>query len=136
MWGTLFIALYSIFFSYLLRTSPFFNLQNMEALDALKAFANLCAKMEQMIDASTTRIKTLEEKVRMLEDIGTVIYSQQQVANLTGWSVAAVNNWVKTGFIIGVPVRGRKNLGIPASEVKVILSKKGFGKNRQDNRRA
>ena len=99
--------------------------------ETLIAFKDLCTKMGQMIDASTTRIKTLEEKVRMLEDIGTVIYSQQQVANLTGWSVAAVNNWVKTGFIIGVPVRGRKNLGIPASEVKVILSKKGHGKKKR-----
>ena len=98
---------------------------------ALQALTNLCDKMAQMIDAQTNKMAELEDKINVLESMNAVVYTQQQVADITGWSVAAVNNWVKQGFIVGIPIRGKKNVGIPASEVKVILAKKGQGKKKR-----
>ena len=99
--------------------------------EALRALTDLCQKMSQMIDVSTNKVTELEDKVNMLESMQAVVYTQQQVADITGWSVAAVNNWVKTGFVLSVPIRGKKTPGIPASEVKVILAKKGQGKKKR-----
>ena len=98
---------------------------------ALKAFTDLCDKIGQMIEDQKTKMAELEDKIKVLESMNAVVYTQQQVADITGWSVAAVNNWVKQGFIVGIPVRGKKNVGIPASEVKVILAKKGQGKKKR-----
>ena len=108
----------------------------METLEALQAFTRLCAKMEQMIDVSTTRMAAVEEKMAEIERRQAILYSQRQVAEMTGYSVAAINKWLNSGFIKGIPVEGKKNPGIPRSEVELILAKKGFGKNRQENRRA
>lgn len=108
----------------------------MEAIDALQAFTSLCAKMEQMIDVSTKRMAAVEEKMAEIERRQAILYSQRQVAEMTGYSVGAINKWLNSGFIKGIPVQGKKNPGIPRSEVELIIAKKGFGKNRQENRRA
>lgn len=100
----------------------------MDQEKTLESITNLCNKVAQMIDDNTSRMRELEDKIKMLESRQAVLYTQKQVAQITGWSVAAINNWVKTGFILGVPVHGKKNMSIPASEVNNILSKKGHGR--------
>lgn len=106
----------------------------MTTQDALKAFTSLCAKMEQMIDVNTARMAAVEEKMAEIERRQAILYSQRQVAEMTGYSVGAINKWLNSGFIKGIPVEGKKNPGIPRSEVELIIAKKGFGKNRQEKR--
>lgn len=111
------------------NTDPLTPTDMAQEEEVLQAFTSLCTKIEKMIDISTARMDELEAKITKLERKPTAIYTQQEVAKLTGWSVAAVNEWVRTGYIKSVRVRGRKNLWIPASEVEMILFKQGYGKN-------
>jgi len=89
--------------------------------EALEAFAKLCNKLCYAIDG-------LDDRITRLENRQDTVYTQSQVAQMTGWSVAVIGKWLKTGFIQGVPVKGKKNLFIPPSEVDWILAKKGKGR--------
>ena len=104
----------------------------METDETLKAFAGFCKKVSKLINGYDKRIKFLEEKVEQLEKRPDILLTQMQVAQITGWSIAAVGRWAKTGFIKSVKVEGREKPMIPASEIDEILAKKGNGKKLPD----
>lgn len=89
----------------------------------------LCNKIGAAIDASLDRLEALERKMNHLELHQSAAYNQSQVAQMTGWSVAAINNWVREGKIEVVPSTG-KNVAIPATEVDKIIARKGYGRKR------
>ena len=88
--------------------------------EALDAFTQLCKQLSGMISGMDERIKRLENKQ-------VSAYTQTQVAEITGWSVAAIGKWLESGFIKGVEVPGRKKPMIPPEEVDRIIAKKGRG---------
>jgi len=96
--------------------------------EAYLAMTELCRKMTQLIE---TRMGELENRVARIEGRQAAIYTQSQVAALTGYAVSTINNWVKNHYICVVPIPGKKTSGIPASEVDMILANKGRKKDRR-----
>jgi hypothetical protein len=86
----------------------------------LKLSGRLSRALEE-IDKLKERVRDLEGRVPKRET-----YTQTEVAELTGWSTSAVNNWVKDRTIVTISGTGR-NLMIPASEVDRIFALKGKG---------
>lgn len=87
---------------------------------------NLCDKLSNAIDANMGKIESLEQRVKQLEQRQRAEYSQKEAAQLTGWSVAAIGNWIGNGFLTVIPGSGR-NPRVPACEIDKILSRKGYG---------
>ena len=93
------------------------------------AFVSLCKKLEKMIDSHAEKISQLQEEINALKSKDPVLYSQSQVAAMTGWTKSTIAVWMNTGLIMKVPVPGKKCEAIPASEVDKILRIKGPGKH-------
>ena len=95
----------------------------------IKSLIQLCEDIHALVGEQRTKIEHLEQVIEELTGHADRTYSQSEFARKTGWSTAAINNWVHDGTI--TPVMVGTVLRIPDCEVKKILTLKGPGKKKR-----
>ena len=87
----------------------------------IQSVMTLCEKLSARLDEMESRLAKKEEHYER------EVYSQAEIAKMTGWSKSTIQHWISKGWISAVPGSG-KCLMVPAGEIKKILAEKGRGK--------